>query len=71
MTTQNNKHDSLDYSEKPKSKHIVTFERDSGRKGESSSSANKTTMPAASAPGKNKHHSSFVARTRLISTLAI
>ena len=51
MTTQNNKHDSLDYSEKPKSKHIVTFERDSGRKGESSSSANKTTMPAAPAPG--------------------
>ncbi|EAA8470412.1 hypothetical protein BMG38_12315 [Salmonella enterica subsp. enterica serovar Enteritidis] len=48
----NNKHDSLDYSEKPKSKHIVTFERDSGRKGESSSSANKTTMPAAPAPGK-------------------
>lgn len=52
MATQNNKHDSLDYSEKTKSKHVVTFERDSGRKGEPSSSANKTTMPEAPAPGK-------------------
>ncbi|HDZ8375812.1 TPA: hypothetical protein RUU14_001520 [Escherichia coli] len=52
MTTQNNKYDSLDYSEKPKSKDIVTFERDSGSKGGSSSSASKTTTPEAPAPGK-------------------
>ncbi|MFG3858416.1 hypothetical protein [Escherichia coli] len=52
MTTQNNKHDSLDYSEKPKSMDTVTFRHDSGSKGGASSSASKTTTPEAPAPGK-------------------
>ncbi|WP_141031127.1 hypothetical protein, partial [Escherichia coli] len=69
MTTQNNRHDSFDYSEKTKSKHVVTFEHNSGGKGGTLPSTNKSTMPEPPIPGKNRYHSSFVARTRLISTL--